>query len=90
MKYLTILICMIVTGCSTVNVPITQTFPDAPTVLFQACPQLQTIDGTTTTLSKLTETVAGNYTTYYDCSVKVDGWIEWYNTQKIIFNRATK
>ena len=69
MKYLTILICMIVTGCSTVNVPITQTFPDAPTVLFQACPQLQTIDGTTTTLSKLTETVAGTYTTNYESIV---------------------
>jgi len=26
-----------------------------------------------------------NYGTYYECAVKTDAWIEWYQKQKIIF-----
>jgi len=36
-------------------------------------------------LSDVATTVTINYSTYYECAVKVDGWIEWYEVQKRIF-----
>ena len=33
----------------------------------------------------ITKTITTNYTTYYACVVKDDAWIEWYQTQKHIF-----
>jgi hypothetical protein len=39
----------------------------------------------TPTLSDVAKTVTNNYTTYYDCAVKHDAFVEWYNIQKNIF-----
>ena len=72
------------TGCSTA-VPVIARFPDVPKELLEKCPQLSTIEGETTTFSKLTETVNSNYTQYYICSNKNDSWAEWYQTQKKIY-----
>jgi hypothetical protein len=36
-------------------------------------------------LSDVAKTVTVNYTTYYECAVKNDAWIEWYGVQKLIF-----
>lgn len=70
-------------GCSTV-VPITAKFPEPPKYATQACPQLQKLnDGAK--LSDVANTVTVNYSTYYDCAVKTDTWIEWYSIQKNIF-----
>lgn len=82
MKYL--LIILLLVGCST-TVPISAKFPEAPDKLMVTCPQLKTLNTDSTTLSEVAKTVTINYTTYYDCAVKMDGWIEWYNVQKIIF-----
>jgi hypothetical protein len=82
MKYL--LIILLLTGCST-TVPISAKFPEAPDKLMVTCPQLKTLNKDSTTLSEVAKTVTVNYTTYYDCAVKMDAWIEWYNVQKIIF-----
>ena len=71
-------------GCST-PVPVIAKFPNVPADLLEKCPQLKTIDGETTTFSKLTETVNANYSQYYICANKSDSWIEWYNTQKKIY-----
>jgi len=81
MKYL-ILVLMLV-GCST-TVPVTSKFPEAPKYSLQSCPQLQTLkDGSK--LSEVATTVTINYSTYYECAVKNDVWIEWYKIQKHIF-----
>jgi len=85
MKY--VVIALLLTGCSTV-VPVTAKFPEPPgkgaTV---ACPALQKLnDGAK--LSDVANTVTVNYSTYYECAVKADAWQEWYNIQKIIFERA--
>ena len=81
MKYL-ILVLMLV-GCST-TVPVTSKFPEAPKYSLQSCPQLQTLkDGSK--LSEVATTVTINYSTYYDCAVKNDAWIEWYKIQKQIY-----
>ena len=60
-------------------------FSDAPDVLKEKCPALEKVKDDVK-LSELTKTIAINYTTYYDCQVKVDAWIEWYKVQKEIFD----
>jgi hypothetical protein len=39
----------------------------------------------TTKLSDVVDIVVTNYGQYKECQVKVDSWIDWYNTQKQIF-----
>ena len=71
------------TGCSTV-VPVKAKFPDMPERLMIKCPQLEKMSETPT-LSDVAKTVTNNYTTYYECATKHDGFVEWYNIQKNIF-----
>ena len=81
MKYL--LLVLLLTGCST-TVPVTSKFPEPPKYSLQTCPQLQTLkEGSK--LSEVATTVTINYSTYYECAVKNDAWIEWYQIQKQIF-----
>ena len=81
MKYL--LLILLLTGCST-TIPVTAKFPEAPKYSLQACPQLQLLkEGSK--LSDVATTVTINYSTYYECAVKTDAWIEWYQIQKQIF-----
>ena len=81
MKYL--LFVLILTGCST-TVPVTAKFPDVPERLLVKCPQLEKLENEAK-LSNVSKTITNNYTTYYDCAVKNDAWIEWYQIQKHIF-----
>ncbi len=83
MKYLVCFFLILMTGCSTV-VPVTSKFPDVPERLMVKCPQLEKVSETPT-LSDVTKIITNNYTTYYDCAVKHDAFIEWYNIQKNIF-----
>jgi hypothetical protein len=71
-------------GCSTV-VPVMAKFPPIPERLLENCPQLKPVDSDTVTMSQFTKTVVVNYTTYYECAVKNDAWIEWYQVQKKIY-----
>lgn len=81
MKYLLIVL-LLLSGCSTV-VPVTTKFPSVPTTLSQPCPPLKSLDSGAK-LSDVSKTVTLNYSTYYECAVKLDSWIEWYNIQKKI------
>jgi len=81
MRYL--LLVLILTGCST-TVPVTAKFPDVPERLLVKCPQLEKLENEAK-LSDIGKTVTNNYTTYYECAVKNDAFIEWYQTQKRIF-----
>ena len=83
MKYLLIALLLCLTGCST-TVPVTAKFPGTPNTIQQQCPPLQKLKDDAK-LSEVANTVTLNYSTYYECSVKVDGWIEWYQIQKQIF-----
>jgi len=83
---LILLVLVIVTGCST-PVPVVPAFPAVPISLKQACPDLKNVDESTTKLSDIVKSVADNYRQYYDCKSQVDDWIEWYNTQKGIFDK---
>ena len=81
MKYL--LFVLILTGCST-TVPVTAKFPDVPERLLVKCPQLEKLENEVK-LSDISKTVTNNYTTYYECAVKHDAFVEWYKIQKNIF-----
>lgn len=81
MKYLLIL--LVLAGCST-TVPVKSKFPEIPEKLLQKCPQLQKL-GEDVKLSDVSKTVTINYNTYYECAVKNDAWIEWYQIQKHIY-----
>jgi len=80
-----IILAFLATGCSTV-VPVTAKFPEAPGIMTMTpCPQLQKIPDDAQ-LSDITKTITVNYGTYYECAVKTDAWIEWYQKQQQIFN----
>jgi hypothetical protein len=82
-----LLLSLLLTGCSTV-VPVTARFPEAPgNLALTACPQLQKLSDDAT-LSDIAKTITANYTTYYECAVKMDAWIEWYQKQRYIFENV--
>jgi len=86
MRHCIIALLLCLTGCT--SVPVARKFPEVPNILLEKCPQLKTIDTETTVFSILTKTVVENYTTYYECAVKNDAWIEWYQIQKKIFDEV--
>ena len=51
---------------------------------FYECPQLEKLKDEAK-LSDVSKTITMNYTTYYDCAVKHDAFIEWYQIQKHIY-----
>ena len=79
---------MCLTACSTV--PVTIKFPEAPEVLMEKCTPLKTIEGEKISIIDITKSVTSNYTLYYECSVKQEHWIEWYNSQKRIYEDLNK
>ena len=83
-----IILAFLATGCSTV-VPVTAKFPEVPNQLLVKCPQLEKL-GNEPKLSDISKTVTINYTTYYECAVKHDAFVEWYKIQKEIFDKAGK
>jgi hypothetical protein len=81
MKYL--LLALTLVGCST-TVPVTAKFPEIPQKLLEVCPQLQKLNDESK-LSDVAKTVSVNYSTYYECAVKHDAMVEWYQIQKKLF-----
>jgi hypothetical protein len=81
-----IILAFLATGCSTV-VPVPVKFPEVPERLLEKCPQLKKLEEEAK-LSDISKTVSNNYTTYYECAVKNDAWIEWYQVQKQIFENV--
>lgn len=81
MKYLLIL--LLLAGCST-TVPVTVNFPEAPGRILVKCPNLEKLKDDPK-ISDISKTITVNYTTYYECVVKHDAFIEWYQIQKHIF-----
>ena len=87
MKKLLLLVSTIMlTGC----LATAPKFPDIPPELQKACPELNEVTNGTTELSKVLDVVVVNYSTYYECRVKVDAWLQWHKEQKEIFDKAVK
>ena len=87
MKTYSLLLVMLLTGCST-TVPVVMKFPEAPPSLKQPCASLKKIQGDSVSIVELHTTVVENYTNYYECSIKVDEWNAWYIQQKKIFEEV--
>lgn len=85
MRIFILSVILALTGCSTV-VPVTAKFPDAPIILTQPCPDLVKIEGEKIVITDMLKTVVHNYSLYWECAVKVDGWNKWYTEQKILFD----
>lgn len=83
MRLAVLLLPLLLAGC--LNTPVARHFPEVPDDLMVACPALREVDPNTTKLSEVIGVVSENYGTYQECKIKVDGWIEWYKTQKSIF-----
>ena len=81
MKYFITLATVLLMGCST-PVPVTPRFPEAPVALKEKCESLQKIEGNQVAITEMLKVVVHNYTLYYECSARVEGWKEWYDTQK--------
>lgn len=87
MKNILLLSLIMLTGCSTL-VPVKPKFPAVPKPLTEACTQLKKIEGDTVSIVDLHKVVVENYTLYYECATKVDGWNEWYTKQKKIYDEV--
>jgi hypothetical protein len=83
---LALILAILLTGC--LNTPVARHFPEVPEELKTACPSLEQVDPNTTKLSEVVRVVTDNYTQYHECRVKVDAWIEWYKTQRSIFEEV--
>jgi hypothetical protein len=83
MKRLIVIAVLLITGCS--SVPVTVKFPDVPKDMLEACPDLKLVPETTK-LSEVLPVVVDNYGQYYGCKDTVDNWIDWYKSQKKIFD----
>jgi hypothetical protein len=84
MKRLIVIACLIVSGC--VSVPVDRKFPTVPDTLKEPAPALKTLDAPRPELSDLITNADDNYAEYYRLRDKYNGWIDWYNTQKQIFD----
>jgi hypothetical protein len=84
-KLLIVLVTVMITGCVTVP-PEYPKFPAVPDEIKTVCPALREIEPTTK-LSDVVKSVVDNYGTYHECRIQIEGWIEWYNTQKEIYDR---
>lgn len=83
-RLLTISLVVLLVGCG-VTTPVKRTFPEVPSELRQACPDLaQTAP--TEKMSDVLDVVIKNYSQYHECRIKIDAWNDWYTTQKHIFD----
>lgn len=84
MKYVFLSLALLLTGCLG-SAPIKPKFPDVPSALTERCENLKKIEGDRVAITEMLKVVVQNYTLYYECSTKVEGWNEWYEGQKKIY-----
>lgn len=86
MKLWWVLIALVLTGCST-TVPVKLEWPEPPLKsALQACPDLEKL-ADQVKISDVSKVINHNYLTYQECAIKMDAWIEWYETHKKLWNR---
>ena len=79
-----LLISLLLTGCAT-SVPVKMSFPQAPEPLLEQSKELLPLETDKKKLSDLLDNANTNYTEYHELQEKHKAWIEWYNTQRKIF-----
>jgi len=88
MRSLILILAMCITGCTTA-VPVTMKWPDAPerAGAFKTCADLQPLKEQPV-LSDVSRVIADNYAAYHECRLKLNIWLEWYEIQRTIFEKA--
>jgi len=89
MKIAALFSVLLISGCSFI-VPVKSYFPEAPDILKERCENLMMIEGSQISITDMLKTIVNNYTLYYECSAKVDGWNEWYIEQREIFESVNR
>jgi uncharacterized lipoprotein YajG len=86
MKIIILGLAVLLAGCS-ISTPVKRNFPDAVPALQEQCPELATVEvtGKEVSITDMLKTIVKNYGSYYECANKVDGWNEWYSSQRKIF-----
>ena len=86
MKFAVLLSVALLSGCS-ILVPVKPKFPDAVPELQERCKELQQvpITGTPVAITDMLKIIINNYSLYYQCGNKVDGWNAWYEEQRRIY-----
>jgi uncharacterized lipoprotein YmbA len=84
MKYVSLILAMMLVACST-PVPVSQKFPEVPKSLVERCESLRKIEGDKVAITEMLKVVVQNYGMYYECAAKVDGWNDWYQEQRRIY-----
>ena len=87
MKYIILGLALVLAACST-PVPVSQRFPDVPKALVERCESLRKVEGDRVAITEMLKVVVQNYGMYYECAAKVDGWNDWYQEQKRIYESA--
>ena len=78
---------LLLTGCAT-SVPVTMSFPQAPEALSKPCDLLLPLDHSKRELRDLLENTTDNYAKAKECHAKSKAWLEWYETQRKIFEEV--
>ena len=84
MRSLVLVSIVLLSGC--MAAPVKQEFPKPVPELMKKCEELKKLEGDKITITEMLKTIVQNYTLYYECSTKVDGWQEWYTEQKKIYD----
>jgi starvation-inducible outer membrane lipoprotein len=83
MKYIVLSLALVLAACSTA--PVKQKFPEVPKALIERCESLKKIEGDSVAITEMLKVVVQNYSMYYECAARVDGWNDWYLEQKRIY-----
>lgn len=57
-------------------------YTDSATGRMPVCAELKQVAPGATSMSEVFKLIVENYTLYYQCSNKVEGWTEWYESMK--------
>lgn len=86
MRLIAALAVVVLTGCTAV--PVKRAFPEAPPILQKQCSPLGMLPEDTSKLSDMLTVVTKNYSKYHECQILLEGWQDWYKSQKKIFEDA--
>ena len=90
MRYILIpLLALTIAGCGfSKPVLVMPEFPKPVKELTEKCNELKLIEDDAVAITEMLKTIVHNYTLYHQCSLKVDGWNDWYVEQKKIYDEA--
>ena len=88
----TFLLAMFISSCAMIEryMPAKPKFPEPIKELTLPCPDLKQIEGDQVAITELLKTVVNNYSLYYECSMKNEGWNKWYTERKNIYEKGGK